>query len=122
MVCRRYVVIALTLLLLPSMTASAYEDDTHFILTYVICRSVGFAHDEALYVAMCDVAMDDSDGTVAAGSAPGMESGIQAHVDNQWMWHAIAPCDEWGESLQSTSDILKQKNLLFQLALDKWFK
>ena len=68
MVRRRLVVIALTLLLLPSMTASAHEDDTHYLLTYVICRSVGFTHDEALYVAACNVAMDDTDNLVACGS------------------------------------------------------
>ncbi len=117
---RRHVVVALALLLLPSMTASAFEDDTHYILTYVICRTVGFTEEEALYVALCNVAMDDSDSLVAAGSAPGAESGIQAHVDNEWMWHAIAPTDWNKNRLQSTSDILKQKNLLFQIALDKW--
>ena len=102
------------------MTASAHEDDTHYLLTYVICRSVGFTHDEALYVAACNVAMDDTDNLVACGSAPGGESGIQAHVDNEWMWHAIAPCNGAGDVLQKTRDILKQKDLLYQLALDKW--
>jgi hypothetical protein len=102
------------------MTASAHEDDTHYVLTYVICRSVGFTHDEALFVAACDVAMDDWDNLVACGSAPGLKTGIQAHVDNEWMWHAIAPENARQQRLQNTSDILKQKNLLFQLALDKW--
>ena len=120
MVCRRLMVIALTLLLLPSMTASAHEDDTHYLLTYVICRSVGFTHDEALYVAACNVAMDDTDNLVACGSDLAGGSSIQAHVDNEWMWHAIAPLNGAGDVLQSTRDILKQKNLLFQLALDKW--
>src|SRR5262249_52974272 len=113
----------LTLLLLPSMTASAHEDDTHYVLTYVICRSVGFTHQEAFFVALCDVAMDDWDNLVAAGSTPGrveVRSNIQAHVDNEWMWHAIAPENALKKRLQDTSDILKQKNLLFQLALDKW--
>ena len=117
---RRHVVIALTLLLAPSMTASAHEDDTHYVLTYVICRSVGFKHEEALCVAACDVAMDDWDNLVAAGSDLGGTSTFQGHVDNQWMWHAIAPADGLKKTLQSTSDILKQKNMLFQLALDKW--
>jgi hypothetical protein len=122
MVCRRLVMIALTLtlLLLPSMTASAHEDDTHYLLTYVICRSVGFTHDEALCVAACNVAMDDTDNLVACGSDRAGGSSIQAHVDNEWMWHAIAPCNGLGDVLQNTRDILKQKNLLFQLALDKW--
>jgi hypothetical protein len=38
----------------------------------------------------------------------------------QWMWHAIAASDAGWNALQGTSDILIQKNLLFQLALDKW--
>jgi hypothetical protein len=112
----RYVA-ALALFFLSSTAASAYEDDTHYLMTYVICRTVGFTHDEALYVAAADVAMDDRDNTVAAGSfdTPGSSS-FYPHVDAQWMWHAIDPRG-WG---WNPPDTLRQKNLLFQLALDKW--
>jgi hypothetical protein len=116
----RYVV-ALTLLFLSSTAALAYEDDTHYLMTYVICRTVGFTHAEALYVAAADVAMDDRDNTLAAGTTDGNPgSTIQAHVDAQWMWHAIPPSDEAWNQMQDTTDIQLQKNLLYQLALDKW--
>ncbi len=43
----------------------AYEEDTHFLMTYVICRSVGFTEQEALTVAAVDQGMDDSDDTAS---------------------------------------------------------
>ena len=118
----RYIAVALTLLCLSATTASAYEDDTHYLMTYVICRSAGFTHDEALVVAAADVAMDYRDSTVAAGSlaSPSTDLGLQAHVDAGWMWHAVTPSDAGWNALQSTSHVLQQKDLMFQLALDKW--
>jgi hypothetical protein len=62
-----------------SLPAFAYEEDTHFQMTYVICRSVGFTHDEALIVAAVDQGMDDSSGVVATGTA----------IEAQWKWHAL---------------------------------
>lgn len=96
------------------------EDDTHCAMTYTICRTVGFSHAHAFIVAMANVAVDDLDSTVAAGTTNGSFSTVQPHVDAQWMWHAIAPSDALWAPLQDTHAILKQKNLLFQLALDKW--
>jgi hypothetical protein len=96
----RYVA-ALTLLIVSSTVASAYEDDTHYLMTYVICRTVGFTHEEARFVAAVDVAMDDRDSTVAAGTIDG-KGAFVAHVDAQWMWHAIIS----DGSKLGTSDIL----------------
>lgn len=96
------------------------EDDTHCPMTYAICRTVGFNHTHAFIVAMANVAVDDLDSTVAAGTINGSFSSVQPHVDAQWMWHAIAPSTALWEPIQDTKAILKQKNLLFQLALDKW--
>lgn len=96
------------------------EDDTHFGMTYAICRTVGFTSLQALIVAEANVSVDDLDSTVAAGTIDGRTSSVQPHVDAQWMWHAIAPSDNLWAPLQDTKAILKQKNLLFQLALDKW--
>jgi hypothetical protein len=114
--------LALIVLLLTPTPSSAYEDDTHYILTYVICRSVGFTHDEAMTVAIADVAMDDSDNTVAAGSP----TGASPHLHSQWMWHALdygtwnGP-NPWNTiATMGTSGILEQKNLLFQVAQDQW--
>jgi hypothetical protein len=88
------------------MRSSAYEEDTHFLLTYVICRSAGFTRDEALTVAAVDQGMDDSKGTDPVGIT-------SFYVTNQWHWHAL---DRGGN--MGASGILKQKAMLFQIAQD----
>ena len=114
--------LAVIVLLLTPTPSSAYEDDTHYILTYVICRSVGFTHDEAMTVAVADVAMDDSDNVVAAGSP----TGYSPHLHSEWMWHALdygtwnGPNPWHTIPTMGTSGILEQKNLLFQVAQDQW--
>ena len=42
--------------------AQAYEEDTHFTITFVECRLVGLTDAEALTVASYDQGMDDSAG------------------------------------------------------------
>jgi hypothetical protein len=65
-----------------SVPAHAYEEDTHYQLTYVMCRCLGFTQDEALTVARYDQGMDDSDGTVAV-------TGATPHITAENLWHAI---------------------------------
>lgn len=60
----------------------AYEPDTHFQITYIICRTAGFTAAEALKVAAADQGMDDSPDTVA-------NTGAIPHVEQEWMWHAL---------------------------------
>ena len=88
----------------------AYEEDTHFSMTYVICRSVGFTPDEALIVAAVDQGMDDSPGTVA-NSGPG---GLVAHPEEEWMWHAL---DKGGH--MNAFGVLAIRDKLFQDALNE---
>ena len=47
----------------------AYEEDTHFLMTYILCKSVGFTDKEALMVAAVDQGMDDSKATNAHDGA-----------------------------------------------------
>src|SRR5688572_3750425 len=68
-----------------TLPAFGYEEDTHFQMTYVICRSVGFTADEALIVAAVDQGMDDSKDVVANGGFGGMIP----HVEQEWMWHVL---------------------------------
>lgn len=65
--------------------ARAYEEDTHFMMTYVLCRATGFTDAEALVVARHDQGMDDSDGTVANGGL----GGVIPNVPEESLWHAI---------------------------------
>ncbi len=88
-----------------SIPAFAYEEDTHFIMTYVICRSVGFTPQEAMIVAAADQGMDDSNGT----SPMGIDA---ASVASQWMWHAL---DRGGD--MNATGILARRDQLFQDAL-----
>src|SRR5689334_6600869 len=77
--------IAFIAILTPSIRANAYEEDTHYLITYIVCRAVGFTHDEALTVAAVDQGMDDSPATVANFG----EAGILPAPEEEWMWHAL---------------------------------
>jgi hypothetical protein len=103
----RLLIIAAGIFIL-SMPAHAYEEDTHFQMTYVICRSVGFTADEALIVAAVDQGMDDSKDTVANGGF----GGLVPHVEQEWMWHAL---DLKGKML--AAGIVTRRDQLFQDAL-----
>ena len=70
------------LCLLFAAPARAYEEDTHFTMTLVLCRAVGLTDAEALTVASYDQGMDDSEGTIA-------NTGIIPHVKEEMFWHAI---------------------------------
>lgn len=82
--------------------AAAYDPDTHFQVTYTLCRAVGFTHDEAFTVAVYDQGMDDSNGTLA-------NIGITPQVQEEILWHALA--DGRPET------VLTRKNELFRQAL-----
>jgi hypothetical protein len=62
--------------------AQAYEEDTHFTMTFVQCRAAGLTDAEALTVATYDQGMDDSAGTVA-------NSGIIPRTTEEQLWHSI---------------------------------
>ncbi len=98
-----------------SLPAFAYEEDTHFQMTYVICRSVGFTHDEALIVAAADQGMDDSPGLVANGG-PG---GVIPNVEEEWMWHALDGYGYTQGGTMKTAGVLARRDLFFQSALNE---
>jgi hypothetical protein len=100
-------------LLLISTNVFAYEEDTHFSMTYVICRSVGFTADEALIVAAVDQGMDDSSGTVANGGI----GGVIPNVDEEWKWHALDGYGYTQGGSMHASGILARRDLFFQAAL-----
>src|SRR5215467_8435456 len=80
---------AAAIVLLISVNAFSYEEDTHFLMTYVICRSVGFTDKEALLVAAVDQGMDDSDATNA-------HDGPRPQLQEEWMWHALDNLGQMG--------------------------
>ena len=77
--------IASLLLALVPKPARAYDPDTHYQVTYILCRAAGMNHDDALVVAQCDQGMDDSTGTLANGG-PG---GAIPNVREEGLWHAL---------------------------------
>jgi hypothetical protein len=85
----------------------AYEEDTHFLMTYVICRSAGFTEREALIVAAVDQGMDDSKATNA-------HDGAKPQVLEEWMWHAL---DKDGK--MHASGILARRDALFNDAVNE---
>jgi len=88
-----------------STPAIAYDEDTHFNMTYVLLRSVGFDHDEALLVAAVDQGMDDSPDTIA-------NHGIIPRCEEEWLWHAL---DRKGK--MHAAGILARRDQLFMEAL-----
>lgn len=92
--------------MIASRQASAYEEDTHFGLTYVLCRSVGFNQSDALLVAAADQAVDDSLATSPVG--PSWHWIDPEYQFNQKMFHAIGV---------STASILAHPEKMFQVAL-----
>src|SRR3954447_23908256 len=72
-------------LLVQATPSSAYEEDTHFLMTFVACRAAGFTQEEALTVAAVDQGMDDSPGAVANGGV----GGAIPNVTEEWLWHAL---------------------------------
>ncbi len=93
-----------------SMSTLAYNEDTHFVVTYVICRSVGFSRADALLVAAVDEGMDDSSDTIANGGL----FGAVPHVEEEWRWHAL---DLKGE--MHAAGIIARRDTLFQEALSE---
>jgi hypothetical protein len=78
--------LAAALCLLFAAPTRAYEEDTHFTMTLVLCRAVGLTDAEALTVASYDQGMDDSPGTVANGGPLG---GIIPNIPEESFWHSI---------------------------------
>lgn len=99
------------LLLLPvfivmaSGHASAYDEDTHYLMTYVMCRAVGFTEKEALTIAAVDQGMDDSDATNA-------HDGAKPRITEEWMWHALDKDGKMG-----AAGVLARRDALFNEAV-----
>lgn len=91
----------------------AYDEDTHYLMTYVMLRSVGFTGNDAMLVAAVDQGMDDSPETVANGNV-GPVSGVYPNVDEEWIWHAL---DFKGN--MSATGILDRKEQLFNLVFQQ---
>lgn len=98
-------VIVCILVFVPS--ASAYEEDTHFLTTYVICRSVGFTDAEALVIAAVDQGMDDSKATNAHDKG-------KPQIEEEWRWHSL---DKGGE--MHAAGIVARRDELFKEALEE---
>ncbi len=95
------------LLLACSISAFAYEEDTHFLMTYVQCRAVGFTDKEALTIASVDQGMDDSPAVNAH------DNGVP-HVLEEWLWHAL---DKDGD--MTAKGIIARRDELFRDALEE---
>jgi pimeloyl-ACP methyl ester carboxylesterase len=85
----------------------AYEEDTHFLMTYVICKSVGFTHEEALVIAAVDQGMDDSKAVNAHDNG-------KPQIEEEWRWHAL---DKDGE--MHAAGIIARRDELFKEALEE---
>ncbi len=86
-----------------SAPARAYEEDTHYLVTFVTCRYLGMTDAEATVVARYDQGMDDSDGVVAV-------SGAIPHITEEHLWHAI-PLPTGVTSLNVKADLDRKAEL-----------
>lgn len=96
-----------------SLPVFAYEEDTHFQITYVICRSVGFTAEEALIVAAADQGMDDSPDVVANGGI----GGAIPNIEQEWKWHALDGYGLIGGEMKA-SGILARRDKFFETAVN----
>lgn len=101
------VLLAITTVFVSVTPTHAYEEDTHFLMTYVLCRSVGFTDDEALVIAAVDQGMDDSKEVNAH------DGGIP-QIEEEWRWHAL---DKDGE--MHAAGIIARRDLLFKEAIEE---
>lgn len=85
--------------------ARAYETDTHFTMTFILCRAAGMTDGEALTVARYDQGMDDSAGTVA-------NDGAIPHTQEEHLWHSI-PVNG------TATEVLQRKNVLWGQVLNE---
>jgi len=85
----------------------AYEEDTHFLMTYVLSKSAGFTHEEALTIAAVDQGMDDSIRTNA-------HDGGKPQIEEEWRWHAL---DKDGK--MHAAGIVARRDELFKEALEE---
>lgn len=88
-------------------SALAYEPDTHFQMTDVICQAAGFTPEEALQIAAADQGMDDSPDCLANGGL----GGIIPNVRQEWLWHAFDHDGRMG-----TQGVLARKERMFHAA------
>ena len=91
------------LLALAPKPAHAYDPDTHYQVTYVLCRAAGLNHNDALTVAQCDQGMDDSNGTLA-------NNGAIPNIVEEGLWHALPP-------IPDPNIVLKRKGEMFERAI-----
>jgi|GEM_PF-1994695 len=96
-----------TIILASGTLTYAYEEDTHFLMTYIICRSVGFTDAEALVVAAVDQGMDDSKKTNA-------HDGGKPQVEEEWRWHAL---DKDGK--MRAEGIIARRDQFFKEAIEE---
>ena len=79
-----------------ALSAQAYEEDTHYSLTYVLMRLACFSHAEALTIASADQGLDDNEET-----DPALAS------EHNRKWHALD---------DSRAAVLARKSFLFSRA------
>lgn len=93
-----------------AVPAWSYEPDTHFQMTYTICRAAGFHKEEAIVIAAADQAMDDAPDCLA-NSGPG---GTIPHVRQEMLFHAFDLDGKMGPG-----GILARKERMYRAAVDK---
>jgi hypothetical protein len=104
---RNLKVLAFACLVALVQAAFGYEPDTHFQMTYVICRVAGFTAPEALQIASADQGMDDSPDCLANGGI----GGIIPNVQQEWLWHAFDHDGKMGPK-----GVLDRKERMFHAA------
>lgn len=112
----RVLIFLLTPIVFAVMAAQvrAYEEDTHFLMTYVICRSAGLTDKEALTVAAVDQGMDDSKALKVFDRDNKILSAINLKLPEQWLWHAIARRDA-----MTVADVVARRDALFEEAVNE---
>jgi hypothetical protein len=114
------------LLIMCASSGYGYYDDSHYNLTYVIARMVGYSPEQAYRLASASVSIDYSKETepvqqygVVTGSSP-----IPITMDQppRWRFHAFRERDYLGdgpEAVAADRAILQQRIKLYEMAFDE---
>src|SRR3990167_566636 len=85
---RSWLMACLLLLLAVPWSAQAYDNDTHYVLTYYLARKVGFTMEQARQIASANVSVDAEPMTEPLQTGQVLNPSGDAQTP-RWLFHAF---------------------------------
>jgi hypothetical protein len=130
------VALTLILLLIGANSAAAYDNDTHFWLTYYLARKVGYTHIQAMQIASADISVDlDKDTKPVTPRLRFLEISDypKIHGEVRYKFHALPRKEEankitgkpylwWNPNREEDDDVCKLMTKLVDERKSKFWK